>query len=148
MPQRTRLRVALVKCGNCGGRYSNPLTHTCPPRSTRSRGKTKLAPRASLSYTCPNCGQQASSPLSHVCKSKRGDFKQRLRAAKARERKAKRDANRHEPENCPEGGQCGRYPCKVWREGYDRGFEDGHRAGYSSGYDAGFQAGQDAASKE
>src|ERR1700691_2735172 len=145
MPQRTRLRMALVKCGNCGQRYSNPLTHTCRPRSTKPRGKTKIAPSVKLNYSCPACGKTVSNPLTHVCQPRRGDFKRRRKAALARERKAKRDANRHEPSACPEGGQCGRYPCKVWAEGYDRGYEDGHSAGYSAGYDAGFQAGQDAA---
>jgi hypothetical protein len=144
MPQRTRLRVALVKC-SCGARYSNPLTHTCRPTSTKRRGKTKLAPRATLQYTCPSCGKSASSSLAHVCKSKRGDFKRRLRAAKARERKAKRDANRHDYATCPEGENCERFPCRVYAEGYRRGRADGKAEGLEEGYDLGFQAGLQAA---
>jgi len=131
MPPR-RLRMALIKCGNCGKRYSNPLAHNCPPRSTRSKGKTKVAPKVGLEYTCPACGKQASNPLTHVCQSKRGDFKRRKKAAAARERKARRDANRHEPRECTDEF-CNRYPCKV----YKQGFADGNQAGYSAGYDAG-----------
>jgi hypothetical protein len=143
MPRKPRLRVALIKCGNCGQRYSNPLAHVCRPKSSRRRGRTRVAPQAS--FTCPRCGAAYANPLTHTCKSKRGDFRRRKKAAQQRERKAKRDANRHDYATCPEGENCDRFPCRVYAEGYAAGFADGHSAGYSAGYDAGFQAGQDAA---
>ena len=138
MAARPRLRMALIKCGNCGQRYSNPLTHVCPPRSTKARGKTKLAPQVGLAYTCPNCGKQVTNPLTHVCKSKRGDFKRRKKAAKARERKAKRDGSRHDYRTCPQGESCDRYPCRVYAEG----FEDGNQAGYGKGQQDGYDEGK------
>lgn len=137
MPPSTKLRVGLIKCGNCGQRYSNPAAHVCRARSTRRRGRTKLAPKVSLQYTCPSCGKSASSPLTHVCTSKRGDFKRRKKAAAARERKARRDANRHDYQTCPQGESCERYPCRVYAEGRRDGYEDGHADGHSAGYDEG-----------
>jgi hypothetical protein len=41
---------------------------------------------------------------------------------------------------------CPRYPCRVYREGYEHGradgFADGHGAGYSAGYGDGQAAAQ------
>jgi hypothetical protein len=145
MPQGTRLRAALIKCGKCGKRYSNPLAHVCVVSTTRRRGKTKLAPQVKLSRPCPNCGKEVSNPLTHVCQLKRGDFKRRMRAAKARERKAKRDANRHDYATCPQGEDCERFPCRVYAEGWKAGHSAGYAEGHQAGYDEGYQAGQQAA---
>lgn len=146
MARKPRLRMALIKCGNCGQRYTNPATHTCRPKSTKRRGRTKLAPQLKLAYTCPSCGKQAGNPLTHVCKSKRGDFGKRRKAAKGRERKAQRDANRHEYADCRDPF-CKRFPCKVYREGYEAGKQDGYSDGYDEGYSDGFAAGSAAAAK-
>jgi hypothetical protein len=36
---------------------------------------------------------------------------------------------------------CERFPCRVYREGYDAGYADGHGAGYSAGAADGYAAG-------
>jgi hypothetical protein len=89
--------ATLFRCGRCGRRYSNPLTHTCATRMDRKRpaGTTRLSPQASR--TCGTCGQPYANPLTHIC-TVRTDFKKRqaaaarqqkqARAAKARKQKA------------------------------------------------------------
>lgn len=36
---------------------------------------------------------------------------------------------------------CERFPCRVYKEGYQEGYADGHGAGYSSGMADGYAAG-------
>lgn len=88
-----KIRVGLIRCGRCGQRYANPLTHVC---SGRRRGRTRVKPKLSVVASCPSCGKQGS-PLTHVC-SNRGDFAKRQRTAGRRkaaaERKARRDEQR------------------------------------------------------
>lgn len=42
---KPRVKIALVKCGRCGRRYNNPLTHVCVvrfnPRAAKKIGKPK-----------------------------------------------------------------------------------------------------------
>jgi hypothetical protein len=33
---KPKIRVSLVKCGNCGRSYNNPLNHICVQRASRS----------------------------------------------------------------------------------------------------------------
>jgi hypothetical protein len=36
---------------------------------------------------------------------------------------------------------CQRFPCRVYREGYENGYGAGHAAGEAEGYAAGYAAG-------
>jgi len=36
---------------------------------------------------------------------------------------------------------CERFPCRVYKEGYQNGDYDGHRRGYDEGYPAGYSEG-------
>ena len=42
---RKQARRASVKCGTCGKRYTNPLAHTCAPKSDFGK-RTREADRA------------------------------------------------------------------------------------------------------
>ena len=128
-----RLRVSLVKCGTCGKRYSNPLTHVCAPRTSRKHGRTRVTPQVSL--TCPRCGKPYANQLTHVCKT-RTDFRRRKKAAA---KAARRDREQHDYASCGDE-DCERFPCKVYREGRARGFEEGEAVGFQAGQAAGAAA--------
>ncbi len=88
--------MTLFRCGRCGKRYANPLTHTCVTRLDRRRkpGKTRLQPRGSRA--CRTCGKPYANPLTHVCTVKTG-FRKRHAAARRRataERKRQKAAER------------------------------------------------------
>jgi hypothetical protein len=114
-----RMNVSLVKCGTCGKRYSNPLTHTCVTTRARRR-PSQIAPR--LTYDCPRCGKPATNPLTHVCKT-RSDFRRRLadqkrrQAREKRARRSKRPARpQHDYHSCTDP-DCQRRACQAYREG-------------------------------
>ena len=46
----------------------------------------------------------------------------------------------HRHQTCPDG-DCQRYACRIWREGYDAGQATGEAKGHSEGYSEGFAAG-------
>ena len=142
MPWNPKISVGLVRCGRCGKRYSNPLTHTCVVRMDRkTKPKRSLKPKASVALvTCGTCGKPYANPLTHVCQV-RTDFKRRLAAGdKRRDAEAKRQAaapkKRPKPPARPAHNyracrdpECGRQACQAWREGYADGYQDGLRDG-------------------
>jgi hypothetical protein len=99
---RTQARRASVKCGTCGKRYTNPLSHTCAPKSDFRQRKREAA------------------------KARRKDAADRRRAAAAERRrkaKAKRSGPRrpsgrpaHDYHACSDG-DCTRTACKAYVEG-------------------------------
>jgi hypothetical protein len=150
MPWKPRVTGGLARCGRCGKRYSNPLTHVCVTRldSKRRPGRTKVAPKASVTLaTCGRCGKAYSNPLTHVCAVKT-DFKRR-KTAEARRQKAaatprKPAPPKHEYRTCADD-DCEAFPCKIYREAFQAGRELGHQEGeaetypiaYAEGYAAG-----------
>ncbi len=52
--------------------------------------------------------------------------------------------NTHLAEDCDDDF-CPRLPCRMFKEGcergYERGYDEGYAAGYASGYSAGYAAG-------
>src|SRR6266516_4641915 len=82
MPWNPKISVGLARCGRCGKRYSNPLTHVCVVRMDRkTKPKRSLKPKASVALvTCGTCGKPYANPLTHVCQV-RTDFKRRLGVA-------------------------------------------------------------------
>lgn len=119
MASKFGLRASLIKCGGCGKRYSNPLAHTCVPRAGRKRRRTRLTVKVAPSMRCGSCGKQVASLFTHTCK-KKSDFKARKKAAVRLAAAERRDANRHDYAGC-EDPFCGRYPCTVYREGFEAG---------------------------
>ncbi len=119
-----RINVSLIKCGQCGKRYSNPLTHVCVTSRARRPHPVQIKPR--VSYDCPKCGKPVTNPLTHVCVI-RTDFRQRLaaeRKRKAAERRAKaragRAAEQHDYHSCRDP-DCRRRMCVAFREGFEEG---------------------------
>jgi hypothetical protein len=47
----------------------------------------------------------------------------------------------HHYADCPDGDDCPRYPCRVWREGYAAGVGAGYAAGQAAGFAEGYAAG-------
>lgn len=122
-----RMNLSLARCGKCGRRYSNPLTHTCV--NPRRRGRTRVKPRVTFG-DCPKCHRPVANPLTHVCKT-RTDFRKRLRDKKQREKKERQKRRRrsrppapqHDYHNCSDPA-CQRRTCQAYREGFADGIEN------------------------
>lgn len=144
-----KLNISLIRCGDCGQKYNNPLTHVCKLRMDRkpSARKTQAGPK--LTVKC-SCGAPLGNPLTHRCVT-RTDFKRRKRAAEKPKPKPASAGNAHEYAACDDE-ECPRFQCRVYKEGrsdgitegrqlgYDEGWMAGYAAGYSAGYDAGLAA--------
>jgi hypothetical protein len=126
-----KLSVSLIKCGRCGKRYNNPLTHTCVVRMDRKTAPraTKVKPR--LAVKCGRCGRPLGNPLTHRCVT-HTDFKRRKAAAAKGHSRPATTGNAHEPTACKDD-DCPRYGCKMYKQGYENGYGDGHGAGYGAG---------------
>jgi hypothetical protein len=118
-----RIAASLMKCGQCGKRYSNPLTHVC--YNPRGKGpRLQVKPRVTVD--CPRCKKPVTNPLTHVC-SVRTDFRRRLAEQRKREKAARRAAARaaapkHDYHSCRDGN-CQRQTCTAYREGFEDGRE-------------------------
>lgn len=149
-----RIKVSLIKCGRCGKRYSNPLTHTCVTRIGRRPGKMRIGAR--VTRDCPKCKRPVTNPVIHVCKVKT-DFRRKTAAAKksraqdkrrqaasvakvAKARAAGPGKQRHDYRSCRDE-HCARVACVAYRDGDGDGYERGHEAGYQRGDKAGYQRG-------
>ena len=132
MPLKPKVRIAgLIRCGRCGKRYVNPLTHACVT-SRKRRGRTRIAPKAAVTIgRCGKCGKDWVNPLTHVCAGG-GDFAKRAAAEKKAVAAAKRAASRHEYAECRDQ-DCTSYPCRVYREGREDGYQEGHSDGFAAG---------------
>lgn len=63
MALKLRLSGGMIRCGRCGKRYTNPLTHVCVT-SRKQAGRTRAQPKVSLTLgTCPRCSKPVSNPL-------------------------------------------------------------------------------------
>jgi hypothetical protein len=134
-----KLNVSLIKCGRCGKRYNNPLTHVCVTRMDR---KTPVRPSkigAKLTVKCGRCGRALGNPLTHRCVT-RTDFRKRKRAAAKGHSRPASTGNAHEPAECKDD-DCPRYGCKMYKQGYEAGYADGHGAGYGAGRVQGYVEG-------
>ena len=139
-----KLNISLVKCGRCGKRYSNPLTHTCVVRMDSRRRRTSTKVKPALSVKCGRCGHPLGNPFTHKCVT-RTDFRKRKREAeRPKPRRPAPSGNTHEPAECRDE-DCPRYGCKQYKAGYEAGEADtagaAYAAGRADGYSDGFQAG-------
>jgi hypothetical protein len=129
VPWKPSVSAGLVKCGRCGKRYNNPLTHVCVARMDRKTKPTRLKPqvRATL-IQCGKCGKSYTNPLTHTCvtrltrKQKNILAKRRKPAPKPARKPAAKPA--HNYRVCRDS-DCHRPPCQAYREGYDDGLRDG-----------------------
>jgi hypothetical protein len=141
MPLKPKISVAgLIRCGKCGKRYSNPITHVCVT-SRKRHGRTRIRPKAAVSIGhCSKCGKEWVNPLTHSCTGG-GDFARRAAAEKKAVAARKRAASKHEYAEC--GDQdCTSYACRVYREGREDGYQDGYSDGYAEGAAAASQEGE------
>ena len=143
MGLKPKISFGLMRCGNCGQRYANPLNHVCRARA-KPAGRTRFRPRVSASFTvCGRCGKRYNNPLAHTC-TERTDFRARKAAHERAQREAARKRDRHAPEDCRDG-KCPRYPCVTYRNGfaagYRKGFDQGDAEGYARGYAEGWEKG-------
>lgn len=118
-----RIAASLMKCGKCGKRYSNPLTHVC--YNPRGKGPwLQVKPRVTVD--CPKCGKPVTNPLTHVC-TVRTDFRKRLAEQKRQQAKARRKAARaaapQHDYHCTDP-DCNRRMCLAYREGLADGEEN------------------------
>lgn len=128
-------KVTLIRCGRCG--KARGLFHECTSR--RQGANYRLKP--SLSFACPNCGKQITNPITHICRPK-SDFRKRKKAAakaaaKPKAKPQSHDRHRHDYQTCRDP-DCPRFPCRVYREGWEEGYRQGRAAGYVAGYAAGY----------
>ena len=137
---RINLSIALVKCGRCGKKYSNPLTHVCATQFGRRPGRTKAGPHVSIK--CGNCGNPLGNPLTHVCRTAT-DFRERKKAAEKPKKPQARTGTAHEYTTCDDD-DCSKYPCRVYKEGKADGEVEGYQFGYAEGNANGYAAGFDA----
>jgi hypothetical protein len=112
-----KINVALVRCGQCGKKYSNPLSHVCVTRMDRrpSSRKTKVKPK--LTVRCGGCGSPLGNPLTHRCVTKT-DFKRRKAKSAKPEPPPKPAAtgSGHEYTACDDD-DCSRFQCRVYKQG-------------------------------
>lgn len=116
-----RISVSMARCGQCGKRYSNPLTHVCV--NPRGRGP-RLQVRPRVSYDCPVCERPVTNPLTHVCKV-RTDFRRRLADRKRQEKKPRPQPQQqqHDYRSCRDP-DCQRRMCAAYREGFADGIDN------------------------
>jgi hypothetical protein len=107
---RTQARQASVKCGTCGKRYTNPLTHTCAPKSD-FRGRKRDA------------GRQRKREAARARRKAAADRRRAAAAERRRKAKVKRSGPRrssgrpaHDYHACSDG-DCTRTACKAYVEG-------------------------------
>ena len=105
-------QITLGKCGKCGKRLGNPLTHVCAPKSDFKARKSRAAKRET---------------------ARDREKARKKRQAEQHPYESCRDDECKRP-------MCVAYRT-GWHEGHFKGFEEGYEAGYKDGYGAGFSTG-------
>lgn len=167
---KTRVRPqASLTCGTCGKPYANPLTHVCAARSDWKQRQTAARRRAAAERKRRKAAerreaakarrQAAAARRRAVAASRRAEARRKAAEARqqARRRAAgtgggtrQRAAEAHDYRECfhasqPDRGRaaqdCGRFLCRVYREGHENGYQVGYEAGYATGYAEGYATG-------
>ena len=133
-----KINVALVRCGRCGKRYSNPLTHVCVTRMDRKTPPRPSKVKPKLTVKCGSCGKPLGNPLTHVCVTGT-DFAKRKREAAKPKPKPAGTGTGHEYTACDDD-DCSRFPCRVYKEGKADGEVVGRQIGYAEGFPDGMSA--------
>lgn len=132
-------------CGTCGKSHGNPLTHRCEVPSDFRKRKAAEARKRKAGERARKRKAAAARRRARA-KARKAEAAERRRQA-AREKRAQgkaqkprsNDQDRHDYQSCPDL-DCGRYPCRVYREGKGAGQAEGHSEGYVEGYAEGVQS--------
>ena len=109
-----------LRCGTCGKRYANPLTHTC----SSPRGDFKARRRRAATVERRRKRKAAAERRKARRKQAAADRRARERARKAAAKKARsprpraRSGDAHEPGTCG-NRDCPKYGCKAYWAGMD-----------------------------
>jgi len=115
---RTQARKASVKCGTCGKRYANPLTHTCAPKSD-FRQRKAAAERARKREAARERKKAAADRRKQAAAERRK--KARAQRSAPRRRPPARPA--HDYRTCRDG-DCRVHACVAYKAGYEDGLSD------------------------
>jgi hypothetical protein len=134
-------------CGTCGQRHRNPLTHQCVVKSdfrkrlaAQSRREKTQARRRKRRAAAARRKARARERKAEAAARRKQAAREKREREKAQHKPASHDPTRHPYQACADL-DCGRYPCRVYREGKDAGRPEGHSGGYAEGYADGVQAG-------
>jgi hypothetical protein len=145
--RRDRIKLGLsFTCPACGKPVPSLLTHTCLQRSDFRRRKAAQK-RAELAAERKRKRKAAAARKRARAKERRrkaaGRRKQLAAEAAARRKAAARsqshDRTRHEYQTCTDP-YCGKYGCRVYREGQDSVRAEMRAEGYAEGLAAGLSA--------
>ncbi len=128
---KSTARRATVKCGTCGKRYANPLTHTCTVRTDfrqRQAAQARQQKAARRRAAAADKRQRAAErrrQRAAAAKARRKAAADRRKAATAERRKAARTRTpgprprqAHDYRTCRDE-DCERHVCTVFREGIE-----------------------------
>ena len=133
---RKQVRKVSVKCGTCGKRYTNPLTHVCTVRTDFRRRKA-AAERAAKR----DAARKRRKAAADRRKAAAAERRKAPRARQAPAGKRKPPSQQHEYQTCRDG-DCRRLACAAFTEGFMLGDEEGYRRGEDHGYRRGWPDGQ------
>lgn len=111
---RQQARRASVKCGTCGKRYANPLTHTCVVETDFAKRK-RAAERQAKAEAARLRKQEAADRRRAAAAARRA------KAASSRAAPARRPA--HDYRTCRDN-DCARHACAAYKAGYEDGITD------------------------
>ena len=107
---RKQARRASVKCGTCGKRYTNPLTHVCTPKSD-FKSRTRAAERERKREAARKRRREAAD-------RRKAAAAERRKRARAKRSAARRPSARpaHDYHLCRDE-DCTRTACRAYAEG-------------------------------
>lgn len=142
---RIKPRVRFI-CPSCHEDVPNLLTHTCSQRSdfrrrkaAQKRGDLAEARKRKRRATAARRRARIKERKRQAAERRK---QQRAQAAEARRKRARaqtHDRERHDHTACTDE-YCGKYACRIYRDGIERGRPEGHAEGYAEGYADGMTA--------
>jgi len=124
-PARKRLRLLTsVRCGTCGKRYTNPLTHTCTVKTDFKKRK-RAAERQAERERRRQRKREAAARRRERARARRKEAADRRKAAAAERRRKAREKQAaprparpaHDYRACTDD-DCRRYACIGYKAGY------------------------------
>jgi hypothetical protein len=110
-----------VKCGRCGQRYANPLTHTCTIRTDYRKRLAAAKRKAAAARKAERRRERRARQAARRKAAARAREAARRARAEARAAAPKQPRPpRHEPRSCRDP-ECTRYGCLHYRDGFADG---------------------------
>jgi hypothetical protein len=103
-----------LRCGECGKRYTNPLAHTCAPRSD-FKARRRQAATAEKRRKRKAVRERQAARRKQAAADRRARDKARKAAAK-KTRPSRPRGESHEPGTCGDR-ECQKYGCKAYWQG-------------------------------